>query len=65
MADKEKLKDMLNSIVDKKDEQAQVFFHDYLEDKMRDVLKPVVDAEAKVVDAEAKVVDDEKSETKD
>lgn len=65
MADKKKLKDMLNSIVDKKDEQAQVFFHDYLEDKMRDVLKPVVDAET-VVDAEAEVVvDDEKSETKD
>jgi len=63
MADKKKLKDMLDSIVDKKDEQAQVFFHDYLEDKMRDVLKPVVDTETKV-DAEV-VVDDEKSETKD
>jgi len=63
MADKEKLKGMLDSIVDKKDEQAQVFFHDYLEDKMRDVLKPVVDTETKV-DAEV-VVDDEKSETKD
>jgi len=62
MADKEKLKDMLNSIVDKKDEQAQVFFHDYLENKMRDVLKPVVDTETKV---DAEVVDDEKSETKD
>lgn len=62
MADKKKLKDMLNSIVDKNDEQAQVFFHDYLEDKMRDVLKPVnVDTEA---EAEV-VVDDEKSETKD
>ena len=63
MADKKKLKDMLNSIVDKNNEQAQVFFHDYLEDKMRDVLKPVVDAET---DVDAKVVvDDEKSETKD
>jgi len=52
MADKKKLKDMLNSIVDKNDEQAQVFFHDYLEDKMRDVLKPVVDPETEVVDDE-------------
>ncbi len=63
MADKKKLKDMLNSIVDKNNEQAQVFFHDYLEDKMRDVLKPVnVDAEA---EAEVVVDDGEKSETKD
>ncbi len=53
MADKEKLKDMLNAIIDKKpDEQAQVLFHDYLEDKMRDVLKPVVDPETEVVDDE-------------
>ncbi|KKL94467.1 hypothetical protein LCGC14_1864370 [marine sediment metagenome] len=52
MADKKKLKDMLNSIVDKNDEQAQVLFHDYLEDKMRDVLKPVVDPETEVVDDE-------------
>lgn len=62
MADKKKLDDMLNSIIDKNDEQAQVFFHDYLEDKMRDVLKPVVDADA---EKDVVVVDNEKSETKD
>ncbi len=60
MADKKKLDDMLNSIIDKKDEQAQVFFHDYLEDKMRDVLKPVVD-----VEKDDTVVDDETSTKKD
>ena len=37
-----KLNDMLDSLIHKKDEQAQVHFHSYLEDKMKDVLTPVV-----------------------
>lgn len=41
MADKDKLQAMLDSLIDNKDEQAQVHFHSYLEDKMKDVLHPV------------------------
>lgn len=40
--DNKKLNDMLDSLIDKKDDQAQVHFHSYLEDKMKDVLTPVV-----------------------
>lgn len=40
MADKEKLRDMLDAIVDDNNEQAQVAFHSYLEDKMKEVLNP-------------------------
>lgn len=45
MADKDKLQAMLDSLIDNKDEQAQVHFHSYLEDKMKEVLHPVVDKE--------------------
>lgn len=45
MADKDKLQAMLDSLIDSKDEQAQVHFHSYLEDKMKDVLHPEVDKE--------------------
>jgi hypothetical protein len=45
MADKEKLNDMLDSLIDKKDEEAQIHFHNYLEDKMKEVLRPEVDDE--------------------
>lgn len=38
MADKEKLRDMLDNLIDDKSEQAQVDFHDYLGDKMKEVL---------------------------
>ena len=38
MADKEKLKNMLDNIINDKSEQAQVDFHDYLGDKMKDTL---------------------------
>ncbi len=38
MADKQKLRDMLDSLIDQNSEQAQVDFHTYLEDKMREVL---------------------------
>ena len=43
---KEKLNDMLDSLIDNKDEQAEVNFHNYLEDKMKDVMQPVVDSES-------------------
>lgn len=60
MADKKKLDDMLDALINKKDEQAEVHFHDYLEDKMKEVLNPGAEA-----DAEADVkVDDEESEAK-
>lgn len=47
MADKKKLNDMLDSIIDKNSEQAEVHFHGYLEDKMREVLNPVADVKVK------------------
>ena len=48
MADKDKLRDMLDALIDDKSEQAQVAFHSYLETKMKDVLNPPADV--KVVD---------------
>lgn len=54
MADKKKLNDMLDALINKNNEQAEVHFHDYLEDKMKEVLNP-----------EEVTVDDEESETKD
>lgn len=45
MTDKEKLNDMLDSLIDNKDEQAQIAFHGYLEDKMKDVLGTKVDVD--------------------
>lgn len=45
MADKDKLQSMLDALIDSKDEQAQVHFHSYLEDKMKEVLHPQVDKE--------------------
>lgn len=42
MADKDKLQSMLDALIDSKDEQAQVHFHNYLEDKMKEVLHPQV-----------------------
>ena len=38
MADKDKLRDMLDSIIDDNDEKAQVDFHSYVTDKMKDTL---------------------------
>jgi len=38
MADTDKLRDMLDNLIDDKSEQAQVDFHDYLGDKMKEVL---------------------------
>ena len=58
MADKKKLNDMLDALIDKNPEQAQVEFHGYLEDKMRDVLNPAAD-----VEVEVEVKDDESTKT--
>jgi hypothetical protein len=41
MADRDKLHNMLDNIIDNKGEQAQVNFHDYLNDKMREVVMGV------------------------
>jgi hypothetical protein len=38
MADKEKLRSMLDNLIGDKPEQAQVDFHDYLGNKMQDTL---------------------------
>ncbi len=43
MVDKTKLKDMLDSMIDDNSEQAETDFHSYLEDKMKEVVNPVVD----------------------
>lgn len=52
-SEKSKLNDMLDSLIDDKDEQAQVHFHGYLEDKMKEVMQP-----------EVEVKDDEESNDK-
>lgn len=54
MADTDKLKDMLDNLINDKPEQAQVDFHAYLQDKMQEVIKPV--------DAEEPAEGDEKSD---
>ena len=41
MPNTEKLKDMLDSLIDGKPEQAEIAFHDYLNDKMRGVVGKV------------------------
>ena len=40
MADKDKLRDMLDSIIDDNSDKAQVDFHSYVTDKMKDTLHP-------------------------
>lgn len=40
--DKDKLRDMLDSLIDDNPEQAQVHFHSYLEDKMKDHVGTVI-----------------------
>ncbi len=60
MADKEKLRNMLDNLVNDKSEQAAVDFHDYLGDKMKDTLgvEPPADTD-EVVDDNAEVDNDE------
>ena len=50
MADTERLRAMLDNIIDDKGEEAQVDFHAYLQDKMQDVLGG--DKEAPEADAQ-------------
>ena len=38
MADKDKLRDMLDALIDDNDEKAEVDFHSYVTDKMKDTL---------------------------
>ncbi len=64
MADKKKLNDMLDSLIDKNEDQAEVQFHSYLEDKMKEVLSPE-DAAKADVDVETDVKVDDESVTKD
>lgn len=40
MAETDKLKSMLDNLIKDRGEQAQVDFHDYLQDKMQDVIRP-------------------------
>lgn len=53
MADTTKLTDMLDNLIKGKSEQAQVSFHDYLQDKMQEVVKSV-QAETKPVNNQNK-----------
>lgn len=62
---KEELRSFLDSMVDGNQEQAQVHFHNYLEDKMKNIVNPPVEVEdgageegAEVTGEEA-VTDDE------
>ena len=43
MADLEKLKDMLDALMDDKGEEAQIAFHSYTKEKMQDLIHPPVD----------------------
>lgn len=62
MADKKKLNDMLDSLIDKNGEQAEVHFHGYLEDKMREVLNPGIETD---VETDVEVKDEESTKTED
>ncbi len=62
MADKQKLRDMLDSLIDQNSDQAQVDFHGYLEDKMKEVLSP---EEVAAAVADANVGKNENSESKE
>lgn len=43
MADTDKIRDMLDNLINSKPEQAQVDFHDYLQGKMQDVVGPNIE----------------------
>ena len=45
MADKEQLDKMLDSLINDKNEQAEIHFHDYLQDKMQEVIHGEADVE--------------------
>jgi hypothetical protein len=48
MADKDKLRNMLDNLINDKSEQAQVDFHDYLGPKMKDTLGVALDNDVDV-----------------
>ena len=50
MADTEKLKDMLDNLINGKPEQAQVVFHDYLKGKLNGALGQEVQVEVPPVE---------------
>jgi len=50
MADKEKLRDMLDALIDDNSDKAQVDFHSYLSDKMKEVIHPDVADDGKDTD---------------
>ena len=43
MSGKDKLKDMLDAIVNKNNDSAKVTFHSYLQDKFKSVLNPTIE----------------------
>jgi len=43
MADKDKLNTMLDALINDKPEEAQIAFHDYLSDRMREEIHGVPD----------------------
>jgi len=47
MADKAKLNDMVDNLIDQKPENAQINFHDYLQTKMADIVNKSGDDESK------------------
>ena len=57
MADKDKLKDMLDNLINNKPEQAQTVFHDYLKDKLTGVLGHEVVEVPQVIPTEPVVTD--------
>jgi hypothetical protein len=57
MADTQKLKDMLDNLINNKPEQAQTVFHDYLKDKVTKVLGHEVVEVPQVIPAEPVVTD--------
>ena len=52
MADKAKLNDMVDSLIDQKPEDAQIFFHDYLKTKIGDLGASPGDNESEIKDNE-------------
>ena len=60
---KEELRNFLDSMVDDNPEQAQVHFHNYLEDRVKGIVNPQVDVEISDEDSDSK--EDEGSSDKE
>ena len=58
MANKDKLRDMLDAIIDDDTTKAEVDFHEYLSGKMKDVMNPEAAAVEDEVVADEVVADD-------